>query len=762
VLPAGRVRSRALAILAFALPALLAGARFASLLAHPSLARVAAVVAFGAALAAGLSATEELTSRAAIPLRATLIVLALYLALRAAGLGAGEIAPWRWGALGHELSSGINALNGLWPYEGPSQQAAHAIMACVACGVVGSAALLFWPGGARIGGRRLLGLGLLLALYVAAATNQSRAEWPLQGLFLLAALYVWVFSTRSHRADDIRAVVWLLAGGTVAILGAVAASGGAPLVDVGAWNPFGSPPRPTSFDWDQSYGPLTWSQSGETMVRVASAHPELWRATELDRFDGVRFLRSASPPAEFPGLAGEEQSKRWITTTTFTVRGLRSLELLSPGQVLAVGIQGPTPLPRLLAIGRDGTQAFSEPPQAGVSYTVTSYAPHPTPAEMRLSPAAADGPALTAHVQLGLPGSSTPVSAQTAAGIARIAASPYAGVYELARQIAAGAPDDYDVVARTEKFLQHGFLYDTDPPTAGRYPLVSFLLRERIGYCQQFSGAMALMLRMDGIPARIAAGFLPGTRDSGSGERQVSAREAHSWVEVFFPGIGWVAFDPTPKQHTAPAPILPAGAHLSAGQLAAHARRAPSSGAPVPVRAAAAARRAGREGSTALWLLLALAFLLVALPAAAWRAASARRRAVGSGEGDPGVAEMLRALAAAGVLVPAGGTLSELERDLAGSHGREAAAYVARLRAALYGPAGTAQGPSARERRLLRRELSAGRGPATRLNVLAALPPWGAAGRGGARPWAGRAAAQPVSSNTGSRRPGGAPPAAIL
>jgi hypothetical protein len=163
-LPAGRVGSRALAILAFALPALLAGARFASLLAHPSLLRVAAIVAVGAALASGLSATELRTSPAVVPLRAALVVLALYLALCAAGLGAGEIAPWRWGALSHEYRRGIDALNGLWPYAGPSRPAAHAIMSCVACGVVGSGALLFWPGDARTGARRLLGLGLLVAL----------------------------------------------------------------------------------------------------------------------------------------------------------------------------------------------------------------------------------------------------------------------------------------------------------------------------------------------------------------------------------------------------------------------------------------------------------------------------------------------------------------------------------------------------------------------------------------------------------------------
>ena len=129
---------------------------------------------------------------------------------------------------------------------------------------------------------------------------------------------------------------------------------------------------------------------------------------------------------------------------------------------------------------------------------------------------------------------------------ARIASSPYAGVYALARRLAAGTHGRYEVAARIQAFLGSGFTYDTNPPPA-TYPLVSFLLATHEGYCQQFSGAMTLMLRMDGIPARVAAGFLPGARIA-PGEYAVSASDAHAWVEVFFAGIGWVPFDPTPPQ----------------------------------------------------------------------------------------------------------------------------------------------------------------------------------------------------------------------
>src|SRR5205814_7918095 len=114
----------------------------------------------------------------------------------------------------------------------------------------------------------------------------------------------------------------------------------------------------------------------------------------------------------------------------------------------------------------------------------------------------------------------------------------------------------YDVVRRTETYLQDRFSYNEQPPPR-RYPLAAFLLRDRVGYCQQFSGAMALMLRMDGIPARVAAGFSPGIYDSTTKEYRVRDLDAHSWVEVWFHGIGWVPFDPTPT--TSPASSQSAG-----------------------------------------------------------------------------------------------------------------------------------------------------------------------------------------------------------
>ncbi len=99
------------------------------------------------------------------------------------------------------------------------------------------------------------------------------------------------------------------------------------------------------------------------------------------------------------------------------------------------------------------------------------------------------------------------------------------------------------------RYLAHGYTYNQNPPLTG-YPLETFLFSHKAGYCQQFSGSMALLLRMAGIPARVASGFTSGDQDA-TGEWVVSDLNAHAWVEVWFPTYGWVRFDPTP-------PVAPA------------------------------------------------------------------------------------------------------------------------------------------------------------------------------------------------------------
>ena len=164
------------------------------------------------------------------------------------------------------------------------------------------------------------------------------------------------------------------------------------------------------------------------------------------------------------------------------------------------------------------------------------------------------------------------------------------------------------------------FTYTETPPPAARARSTASCSTPSQGYCQQYSGAMALLLRMAGIPARVATGFSTGATDTKTGEYVVRDFDAHSWVEVYYPGYGWVTFDPTPA--ASPARSQPADAAGIAGaprRLGAAARsrrpalrarrRHPGRGGVAPVvalpalvarRAAGAARR-GRRSAVRRW-----------------------------------------------------------------------------------------------------------------------------------------------------------------
>src|SRR5207248_1566510 len=92
--------------------------------------------------------------------------------------------------------------------------------------------------------------------------------------------------------------------------------------------------------------------------------------------------------------------------------------------------------------------------------------------------------------------------------------------------------------------VRGGFTYSNRPPTTSGPPLVGFVTRTRAGYCQHFAGAMALMLRYLGIPARVAVGFSSGRYDAKRGVWTVTDHDAHAWVETWFRGYGWQPASP--------------------------------------------------------------------------------------------------------------------------------------------------------------------------------------------------------------------------
>jgi len=133
-----------------------------------------------------------------------------------------------------------------------------------------------------------------------------------------------------------------------------------------------------------------------------------------------------------------------------------------------------------------------------------------------------------------------------------------ATITALAKDWTAGITNHYDQAVAIEQHLRdaHDFTYTLNPPQApvGTWAVVYFLTTSHRGYCQYFASAMGSMLRSLGIPTRLVSGYGPGTTKDINGpqarqashEQVVTTSDAHSWVEAYFPGYGWIPFEPTP------------------------------------------------------------------------------------------------------------------------------------------------------------------------------------------------------------------------
>jgi len=390
----------------------------------------------------------------------------------------------------------------------------------------------------------------------------------------------------------------------------------------------------------------------------------------------------------------------------------------------------------------------------GDSYQVTVYEPEPGPSQ--LSRAGADYSSLpSGYLAVGMPpsrGTPSPDSIAFvgdkasgdqptlefpafhstgsiavlngpahATGARLIRSSQYGEAYALARRLAGGARTPYQFVQAVEGYLDSGrYTYYENTPSVS-YPLESFLFTTHRGYCQQFAGAMALLLRLGGVPARVAVGFTPGRHDTASNTWQVTDFDAHAWDEVWFPHYGWVRFDPTPAADPARSGHLPGsngsitnlaatGNGLSASKtthgLASGKRRHPTSHSGALIR-----RRSG-GGDQLEWMapVVVVMVMLLALLVIA-------TKPLGSVEAL--VAELEGGLRRVGRPLPAGATLTWLERRVEASE--DAAAYVRALRLARFSAA--KRMPTRAQRRALRRHLRAGLGPIGALRAVWALPP---------------------------------------
>jgi transglutaminase-like putative cysteine protease len=120
-------------------------------------------------------------------------------------------------------------------------------------------------------------------------------------------------------------------------------------------------------------------------------------------------------------------------------------------------------------------------------------------------------------------------------------------VRDLTRRVVGDAATPFDKAVRIQDFLRKSYKYDTrvPPPPAGQDVVDYFLFDSPGGFCSYYSSAMAVMLRIEGVAARVVSGYNTGTIDYTKGAYRVTPSNAHAWVEVYFPGTGWVEFEPT-------------------------------------------------------------------------------------------------------------------------------------------------------------------------------------------------------------------------
>jgi transglutaminase-like putative cysteine protease len=181
---------------------------------------------------------------------------------------------------------------------------------------------------------------------------------------------------------------------------------------------------------------------------------------------------------------------------------------------------------RLVASDSSGAVYDFDSQHAITRYEADSDIAAPAPAELRT--AARNYPAQFAATYLRLP----PLDPR---------------VPRLAAQITNSAGNDFDKAAAIENHLRTRFGYTLElPRTPVKDPIANFLFERKQGHCEYFASAMAVMLRTLGIPSRVVNGFRSDEFNDLTGNYVIRAKNAHSWVEAYFPGYGWQTFDPTP------------------------------------------------------------------------------------------------------------------------------------------------------------------------------------------------------------------------
>ncbi|THG29789.1 transglutaminase family protein [Naasia lichenicola] len=367
------------------------------------------------------------------------------------------------------------------------------------------------------------------------------------------------------------------------------------------------------------------------VVTIDDLSGQDWTPSDLDSSDGGVELSEFAAPT---GL--DDAVSRTEVTTKVSDRFDRRQWL-------------PVPYPATSIDGLDGDWVWSadslsvesaRSTQPAGEYTVNSLAISPTPEQ--LQNASGELPPGFARY-LDLPEGSPQIIADTAA------------------QVTADATTDYEkAVALQAYFRNTTFVYDEEAPVQAGYDgdgmaVVEAFLAAKRGYCIHFASAMTAMARSLGIPARLAVGYQPGERQINAGDTfEVTSHDLHAWPELYFPGVGWTRFEPTPSRGEAPeysfgvqAAATDPGASTATAAAPDTVEREEAAG---PTSSAAATSAAN---TLSVWLLSVAVLLLVLVPAGT-RIARRRLRLgrLAGGRAGPALDELADTAVDLGVIPP--------------------------------------------------------------------------------------------------------------
>ncbi|MFB6141134.1 MAG: DUF3488 and DUF4129 domain-containing transglutaminase family protein [Halosimplex sp.] len=261
------------------------------------------------------------------------------------------------------------------------------------------------------------------------------------------------------------------------------------------------------------------SLSPEVRFRVESDSESYWKVGAYDRYTGDGWVRTGSTHGYNDRLSGPPGQSRAVRQTYTAVDDLSVV----PGAWKPVSVDGSV-ADSVRVNDLDGFE-LEGTVSAGERFSVTSRVP--VASAERLRSAGTDYPSSVAERYTRLP-SSTPDR-----------------VGERTARIAARADNPYDTARVIERWLENNREYSLDVAKPRGNVADEFLFEMDSGYCTYYATTMVVMLRTQGIPARLAVGYTSGERVA-EDEWVVRGLDAHSWVEVYFPSVGWVRFDPTP------------------------------------------------------------------------------------------------------------------------------------------------------------------------------------------------------------------------